>query len=101
MSMTYCYTGHEPDTTGKDTASIFSVMRYKLLLYPNPTNGGALHFLSDSERYDGADYEIIGMDGRLLLRGKYVPENGIDVNGLSKGVYVLRMGTYYGKFVKQ
>ena len=70
----------------------------RLTIYPNPV-GKAL-FITNGERYDGASYEVADMTGRLVLRGSYNASEGINVEELADGIYLLRMGNVTGRFVK-
>ncbi len=70
----------------------------RLTIYPNPV-GKAL-FITNGERFDGASYEVADMTGRLVLRGSYNASEGINVEELADGIYLLRMGNVTGRFVK-
>ena len=70
----------------------------RLTIYPNPV-GKAL-FITNGERYDGTAYEVADMTGRLVLRGSYNASEGINVEELADGIYLLRMGNVTGRFVK-
>lgn len=68
-------------------------------IYPNPVRDNI--YLSNIEK---VDYEIFDMLGKLILKGKQ-NENQINVNSLTKGVYILKVknekNTFNQKFIKE
>ncbi|MBS1772631.1 MAG: T9SS type A sorting domain-containing protein [Bacteroidetes bacterium] len=69
-------------------------------IYPNPADN-SLHINGISE----ANYDIIAIDGRIVLSGKVKSINAIDITSLTPGVYVIKIlenGTTQNlKFTKQ
>ena len=78
--------------------AIREVEAQRLTIYPNPV-GKAL-FITNGERFDGTAYEVADMTGRLVLRGSYNASEGINVEELADGIYLLRIGNVTGRFVK-
>jgi hypothetical protein len=79
------------------------VDKNQLILYPNPTNGiiyvkGANHNLISKE------YQIIGIDGRVIKSGILNTDNSINTSFLNKGVYIFKIKefnnvNYMSKFI--
>lgn len=57
-------------------------------IYPNPSNS-YLNILIDSEFANGIEIMIYDMQGRMVWHGAY--ETMIDISGLAKGVYLLKV----------
>jgi hypothetical protein len=58
----------------------------KINIYPNPTLGSfKIDVLSEEQSYR---IEITDAEGRLVYKGD---ESSLEINGLSKGVYVVRI----------
>ena len=60
----------------------------QLIIYPNPT----ADYLTISGVEAGA-VQIYSLDGKLLVQTNYTKNQQIDLNGLSEGVYVLKIST--------
>ena len=65
-------------------------------VYPNPVK----NFLSVSGITKDQQYEIYSMDGKLIKTGTYSSGKTIDVNILTKGVYLLKIENQNLKFIK-
>jgi hypothetical protein len=60
-----------------------------LRIYPNPVSGGVLHI----EGFTG-EYILLDISGRIVRKGRLAGGSGVvNVNGLSAGIYVLRVGS--------
>ncbi len=66
-----------------------------ILVYPNP-GSDVLHIKNNSNT--AQDIEIINYLGQSLIRSPYKKE--IDISTLPSGVYLIRMGSSTGKFIK-
>lgn len=77
------------------------------VIYPNPTEGWITIKLAESEINATTTVEIADLTGKKLLRQEDGPGNSIrlDLNGLSTGVYVVKVtkgsGTGFGKVIRQ
>ena len=69
-------------------------------LYPNPTNG---QLTIDNEQWkEGEAIEIYSMSGALVATYKAAGEKtSVNISHLPNGAYLLRVGRYTAKFVKQ
>ena len=75
----------------QSTTSIVEMTETKAYLYPNPTNG--VIYLNTDANFIGQSYIIIDNLGRQVLSGKISSLNTvIEVNTLSKGIYLLNLG---------
>jgi aminopeptidase N len=64
-----------------------------LVLYPNPVRNDL--FLSGIPKKTA--FEIYSLDGKLVMKGNYSPQNFINVSKLTKGLYLLKI---VGKAIK-
>jgi len=73
-----------------------------ILIYPNPVHNQLQ--IKNYELQEGDIIEIYDVFGRVIKAG-YAPflpnEPTIDVSQLPSGIYILKIGNYQGKFVKQ
>lgn len=77
--------------TVQSTTSIGEITETKASLYPNPTNG--VIYLNTDASFIGQNYIIIDNLGRQVLSGKISSLNiVIELNTLSKGIYLLNFG---------
>jgi hypothetical protein len=75
----------------QSTTSIGEIIETKVSLYPNPTNG--VIYLNTDASFIGQNYIIIDYLGRKILSGKISSINTvIEVNNLTKGIYLLNIG---------
>ncbi|MBV2165289.1 MAG: T9SS type A sorting domain-containing protein [Kaistella sp.] len=66
-------------------------------VYPNPVKNS----LSVSGITKDQQYEIYSMDGKMIKTGTYSSGKTIDVNSLTKGVYLLKIDNQNLKFIKE
>ena len=91
-SGTNCYTMVFDDGIGERSSAGTVTVR------PNPATGRI--FIDNlPEALQGAELVVYDATGREVLRQDYTPA-GADVSALSRGVYLLRIGSLHGKFVK-
>ena len=86
-------------TVTKDT-SILAVNdsgKDPVKVYPNPVKNS----LSVSGITKDQQYEIYSMDGKMIKTGTYSSGKTIDVNTLTKGVYLLKIENQNLKFIKE
>ena len=86
-------------TVTKDT-SILAVNdsgKDPVKVYPNPVKNS----LSVSGITKDQQYEIYSMDGKMIKTGTYSSGKTIDVNILTKGVYLLKIENQNLKFIKE
>jgi chondroitin AC lyase len=58
--------------------------RLKYFFYPNPTKG-ILHL--NSENNESLIYQVIGFDGKIVAKGKFVGSTSVDLLSFSNGIY--------------
>ncbi|WP_332020082.1 M1 family aminopeptidase [Kaistella sp.] len=66
-------------------------------IYPNPVK----EKMSVSGIHKDTVYEIFSMDGKMIKTGTYSSGKTIDVNTLTKGVYLLKIENQNLKFIKE
>jgi hypothetical protein len=70
-------------------------------LYPNPVTNGQL-IIDNGQWKAGETVEIYGISGALVATYKATGEKtSVNVSQLPNGTYLLRVGGYTAKFVKQ
>jgi len=75
----------------QSTASIDEITETEAYIYPNPTN--EVIYLNTDASFMGQSYIIIDNLGRQVMLGKInVLNTAIEVNNLSKGIYLLSVG---------
>lgn len=86
-------------TVTKDTSllAVDNAVKDQVKLYPNPVKD----FISLSGIDGNQDFEIYGIDGKLLRKGEYQKGKTIDVKTLIKGNYILKINGIQLKFIKQ
>jgi len=67
-------------------------------LYPNPVKD--VLNISTTESLNNATTEVFDLTGRHILQGK-LSNNTINVSALPAGIYILKIGTRSGKFIKE
>lgn len=68
-----------------------------LKLYPNPTTA-QIKFLGITQKQS---FEIYAMDGKMVSRGWYLPNESIDVSKLNNGDYIVVIAQQKFKFIKR
>lgn len=96
-SPTNCYT-RVPDSTGVDSSGVGVIRTHNPALYPNPVTHSL--FLTNGERYANMPYMVSDVTGRIMMQGNYNTTEGIRVDVLAKGVYMLRLEGRCWKFIK-
>lgn len=83
----------------KDTSilAVNDTTKDAVKIYPNPVK----EKMSVSGIHKDTVYEIFSMDGKMIKTGTYSSGNTIDVNGLTKGVYLLKIENQNLKFIKE
>ncbi len=67
-------------------------------LYPNPASG-FIHI--QSKTVEVTKVEIYNLTGQRVLEQKGLVKNGVDVSGLSKGIYVLKLSSADNQFSRK
>ena len=80
--------------------AVGDVEKELVAIYPNPVRDGAV-FVTNGMRFEASGYEVSDVTGRIVRHGHYNSAEGIRVDGLAKGVYLLRIDGKYGKFVME
>jgi hypothetical protein len=75
----------------------------QLTLYPNPSKG-IMYLKSENHTLINKDYQIIGIDGRVIKSGVLNLNTSINTSFLNKGVYILKIkefnsSSYSSKFI--
>ena len=73
-----------------------SAQKEEVVLFPNPVKN-EINFKGISKI---SNYEIFSLDGKLIQSGKYKPSVAVNVSGLSKGIYFIKINGKKIKFVK-
>lgn len=68
-----------------------------LKLYPNPTTA-QIKFSGINKKQS---FEIYGMDGKMVKKGLYLPNESIDVSKLNNGDYIIMIDHQKFKFIKR
>lgn len=86
-------------TVTKDTTilAVNDSGKDQVKIYPNPVKNS----LSVSGITKDQQYEIYSMDGKMIKTGTYSSGKTIDVNILTKGVYLLKIENQNLKFIKE
>ncbi len=86
-------------TVAKDTTilAVNDSAKDPVKVYPNPVKNS----LSVSGITKDQQYEIYSMDGKMIKTGTYSSGKTIDVNTLTKGVYLLKIENQNLKFIKE
>ena len=64
-------------------------------IYPNPAKG----YVNVETEEENADYEILNIMGQTVLSGSLNVERQISLDGLSDGIYFMKIGRQMVKFV--
>ena len=72
------------------------VNKDEVALFPNPVKN-EINFKGISKV---SEYEIFSADGKLIKSGTYKPSVSINVAGMTKGVYFIKINGKNLKFVK-
>ena len=67
-----------------------------MTIYPNPVKGNILNI----ENADSSDYRIFDMSGKLIGSGT-ISGQQINLNQLTKGVYIIQVGKTSKRFIKE
>lgn len=86
-------------TVTKDTAilAVNDSGKDGVKVYPNPVRDQ----LSVAGITKSQKYEIYSLDGKMIKNGNYSSDKTIDVNSLSKGIYILKIDNQNLKFIKE
>ena len=86
-------------TVAKDTAilAVNDSGKDAVKVYPNPVKDQ----LSVAGITKSQKYEIYSLDGKMIKNGNYSSDKTIDVNSLSKGIYILKIDNQNLKFIKE
>lgn len=75
-----------------------TVKEQNLLLYPNPAKN---YIKIKSEQVDNFEISIYNIRGELILKGKYLSDEDIDISNLENGLYLMRVNGLTSKFIKE
>ncbi|MBU4537965.1 MAG: T9SS type A sorting domain-containing protein [Weeksellaceae bacterium] len=86
-------------TVTKDTGflAVNDSEKDAIKVYPNPVKDQ----LSVSGITKNQKYEIYSMDGKMIKTGTYSSDKTINVNSLTKGIYLLKIDSQNLKFIKE
>lgn len=68
-------------------ANLSEIETANFKIYPNPAN----NFIKISSNRSENDYQILSMDGRLVMTGSCRNEESINISALSKGLYLIKV----------
>ncbi|OIQ27136.1 MAG: hypothetical protein BM564_13270 [Bacteroidetes bacterium MedPE-SWsnd-G2] len=95
--LNFALSGTESNWVGDSALSLTEATLNSILMYPNPVNETL--FLQGLTEND--TYEIISIDGKLILEGTIKFDSGITVKHLNKGIYLLKIGdAFVQRFIK-
>ena len=80
------------------SAISFGENKNHLAIHPNPSND--IISLS-SDRYEPMEVAIYSLNGQLVHKGMYAPDETIDVSNLSTGLYLVQANDITLKFSKK
>jgi hypothetical protein len=85
------------------TTGLKSVQQVDFNIFPNPTSESiTLENLTKGEKFA---YEIVGMNGQVMLKGQTMNDTQIDVRSLANGIYILKLKDRWQgnnkRFIKQ
>ncbi|MDR2840569.1 MAG: T9SS type A sorting domain-containing protein, partial [Paludibacter sp.] len=85
-----------------DTAlSVSAVSISEIKIYPNPAKNELFINFPAAENVDNSsNVEIFNITGQRMLSTKYTNHQSINISTLQSGIYILKCGKYYGRFVK-
>ncbi len=88
------------DDTNSELSNIPSIKDevQKINIYPNPTNSNKVTISVDSP--DQLQGSIYNMDGSLITTFDIKSEIALDVSAWSNGLYFVRLGNNFSKFIK-
>ena len=70
-------------------------------IYPNPAKNNLQINLIDKSLTNNK-YQILDLNGRVILEGNFDTEiNQINIENLSKGLYIFKIKNLYKKFIKE
>nr|WP_294924416.1 T9SS type A sorting domain-containing protein [uncultured Flavobacterium sp.] len=69
----------------------------KVVLHPNP----ASDFISFSNLESSSEYQIVGIDGKVVKKGNLNADEKINISHFTTGVFTVRLGNKSYKFIKQ
>lgn len=87
---------------GTDNLSINEFNNQNFLnIYPNPAKNNLQINLTDKSLTNNK-YQILDLNGRVILEGNFDTEiNQINIENLSKGLYIFKIKNLYKKFIKE
>jgi len=104
------YSGGDWSDVCSFTPKLYKSVEYNqehlnIILYPNPV-GDFLSFSADEFSFIQNKFQIIDMNGSINLEGKLSLKNKnntfvINVSELTSGNYILRIGSFRAKFIKE
>jgi hypothetical protein len=85
------------------TTGLKPMQQMDFSIFPNPTSESiTLENLTNGEKYA---YEIVGMNGQVMLKGQTTNDTPIDVRNLANGIYILKLKDKWQgnnkRFIKQ
>ncbi|MFK8164864.1 MAG: T9SS type A sorting domain-containing protein [Lewinella sp.] len=70
--------------------SIFTPAQHEVTVYPNPVADDYL-LLNNVPHAANVVFELLDLNGRMVLRGKLGTNHQIDMRGVARGTYVVRL----------
>jgi len=82
----------------EDVTSVDNIYAKTLKLYPNPVKD---ELFIENLQMDNLPFTIFDLTGKQMVNSQWLNGNSINVSSLASGVYILKIGEYRGKFVKE
>jgi len=88
---------------GATPNSLGDVKSSEIKVYPNPAKN-ELIIENENLNKENETVQIIDFSGRIIIISQFEPSNSqltIDVSHLQSGIYLLKIGNYRSKFIKE
>ncbi|MDR2841539.1 MAG: T9SS type A sorting domain-containing protein [Paludibacter sp.] len=93
--------GNAIDNPADTALSVSAVSISEIKIYPNPAKNELFINFPAAENVDNSPVvEIFNITGQRMLSTKYTNHQSINISTLQSGIYILKLGKYYGRFVK-
>ncbi|MCL1868018.1 MAG: T9SS type A sorting domain-containing protein [Paludibacter sp.] len=80
------------------TDNVYSASNNLLNIFPNPVKN---ELQIENSQFENLQFEIIDLSGRQIINGNLSNTKSVNVSALPSGIYILKIGSLHGKFVKE
>jgi outer membrane protein assembly factor BamB len=93
--------GNAIDNPADTALSVSAVSISEIKIYPNPAKNELFINFPAAENLNNLPVvEIFNIAGQRMLSTEYTNQQSINISTLQSGIYILKLGKYYGRFVK-